>query len=86
MKKLMLLLAVACSLVMLPAAAADAKKTSEAGTAQQSHSEPEKSSGGTMQKAGDSVKSGWHKFTKSVKQGRTKPSCTPEKKSLKQCD
>ena len=45
----------------------------------------EKKKPGTMEKAGSSVKSGWHKFKKSVKQGRKKPACTPEQRSLKQC-
>lgn len=44
-----------------------------------------KKSPGTMEKAGNSAKSSWHKFTKSVKQGAKKPTCTPEQKTLKQC-
>ena len=86
MKKLMALLGMVLMLAVLPAVAADTQKTSDAGTAKQSPGKQEKSSPSTMQKAGDSVKSGWHKFTKSVKQGRTKPACTAEKKSLKQCN
>lgn len=31
------------------------------------------------------VKKGWEKFKHSVKQGRTKPACTAEQKSLNQC-
>jgi hypothetical protein len=86
MKNLMAILSMVLTLVMLPAIAADAQKTSGAGSEQKSQNKPEKKSPGTMEKAGDSVKSGWNRFTKSVKQGRAKPACTPEKKSLKQCD
>lgn len=38
-----------------------------------------------MQKAGDSVKSGWKKFTHDVKQGTKKPACTPAQRSMNQC-
>ncbi len=41
---------------------------------------------GTMDKAGNSVKSGWNRFTKSFKQGRKQPTCSAEQKSLRQCE
>lgn len=40
---------------------------------------------GKMKKAGSSVKSGWHKLTRSVKQGAKKPACTPAQRSMNQC-
>lgn len=40
---------------------------------------------GVMEKTGQQAKSGWHKFTKSVKQGNKKPTCTPAEKSMNQC-
>lgn len=75
----------AMMLAVRPASAEGSQKQSAAGTEQKSQAKPEKKAPGTAQKAGDSVKSGWNKFTRSVKQGRTKPACTPEQKSLKQC-
>ena len=85
MKPLMAIVTMALLLAIQPAWAADAQKKSEAGAEQKSQAKPEKKSPGTMEKAGDSVKSGWNRFTKSVKQGAKKPVCTPEQKSLKQC-
>lgn len=38
-----------------------------------------------MEKAGNSVKSGWNKFTHDVKQGVKKPACTPAQRSMNQC-
>jgi hypothetical protein len=40
---------------------------------------------GVMEKTGQSAKSGWHKFTKSVKQGNKKPPCTQAEKSMNHC-
>lgn len=77
--------ALAAMLAVQSASAAESQKQSAAGAEQKSQAKPEKKAPGTAQKAGDSVKSGWNKLTRSVKQGRTKPVCTPEQKSLKQC-
>ncbi len=42
-------------------------------------------SGKPKESSGSSLKNGWNRFTHDVKQGRKKPACTPEQKSLKQC-
>lgn len=85
MKPLMAIAAMALLLAIQPAWTAEAQKKSATGTEQKSQAKPEKKSPGATEKAGNSVKSGWNSFTKSVKQGAKKPACTPEQKSLKQC-
>ena len=86
MKTLITIAAMGLMMAIQPVCAAEAQKQSATGAeGQKSQAKPEKKSSGSMEKAGDSVKSGWNKFTRSVKQGRTKPDCTPEQKSLKQC-
>ena len=86
MKPLVTIAAMGLMLAIQPVCAADAQKQSATGAeGQKSQAKPEKKSSGTTEKTGDSVKSGWNKFTRSVKQGKTKPTCTPEQKSLKQC-
>jgi hypothetical protein len=92
MKKIAWIVTVLMATSLQPAMGADTGSEAAGGTTQKSqdHSKTpaksaKKKSPGTMEKTGDSVKTGWHKFTKSVKQGAKKPACTPEKKSLKQC-
>lgn len=85
MKALLVIAAMGLVLAIQPACAVDAQKQPVARAEQKPQTKPAKKSDGTMDKAGYSVKSGWNSFTKSVKQGRKKPACTQEQKSLKQC-
>ncbi len=92
MKKLVASLLILTVLSIPPALAADSQPQAAPGKTQPATKEAaskkpaeKQKSPGTMEKAGNSLKSGWNRFTQSVKQGRKQPDCTPEQKSLKQC-
>jgi LAS superfamily LD-carboxypeptidase LdcB len=95
MKKWILLLA---CLACCNAWAADAAKSTDSPTADKTAAkqEPEKKEvpskkpvskkkSSKMENTGDSVKSGWNKFTHDVKQGAKKPACTAAQRSMNQC-
>jgi len=81
MKKILVCIIAGYLMAAVPAFAADAPKTD---TTQARHEEAKKQPS-TMHKAGDKVKSGWHKLTTSVKKGSKTHTCTDEQRSLKQC-
>lgn len=85
MKLRVTIITVVLMLAVYPAVATESR-TAPAGSEQKSQAKPAKKSRGTMEKTGDSIKSGWHKFTESVKHGSKEPPCKQEQKSLKRCD
>ena len=82
MKKILVCIITGYLMAAIPAFAAEAAKSDS--TTQVKHEEAKKQPS-TMHKAGDKVKSGWHKLTASVKKGSKAHTCTDEQRSLKQC-
>lgn len=82
MKKVLVCMITGYLMAAVPAFAADTPKTDS--TTQAKHEETKKQPS-TMHKAGDKVKSGWHKLTTSVKKGSKTHACNDEQRSLKQC-
>jgi len=89
MKKILVCIITGYLMTAIPAFAAETTKTDSTtqvkhSTTQVKHEEAKKQPS-TMHKAGDKVKSGWHKLTASVKKGSKAHACTDEQRSLKQC-